>query len=118
MLRWFLFLISIALGLAAALYLGWVILPSQSVDVSPDTLRQDFKTDYVLMVAEAFRADHDLNLAAERLSTLGDRPPAALVAEAVLYASKNNWAEDDLATMEALGAALSAVSAGTEVLSP
>jgi hypothetical protein len=118
MLRWFLFLISIALGIAAALYVGWVVLPAQTIEASPSTLRQDYKTDYVLMVSEVYRSERDLKLAVERLGFLSSRPPAALVSEAVLYASKNNWPEADLAEMQALGTDLAAMSAGTEVPSP
>ena len=51
MLRWFLFFLSIALGLAAGLYYGWVINPVEYVNTTPDTLRVDYQADYVLMVA-------------------------------------------------------------------
>lgn len=118
MLRWFLFITSILVGIAAALYLGWVVLPAQNIEASPETLRQDYKTDYVLMVAESYREQRDIDLAVERIGELGDRPPAAMVAEAVLYARNNGWPEADLAVMEALGGDLTAISAGTEAPSP
>lgn len=118
MLRWFLFLVSICLGIAAALYLGWVVLPSQNVQVSPATLRIDYKTDYVLMVSESYSADNNLELAVERLSLLSDQPPTAVINEAVLFAAKNRYSQTDMALMQALGDDLLAPDADTEATQP
>jgi hypothetical protein len=108
MLRWFLFLVAISFGIAAALYVGWVILPQQTIETSPATLRMDYKTDYVLMVAEAYQADGDLDLALERLALLEGRTPQVTVAEALVFASRNRYTEADLATMQALSSVLNA----------
>lgn len=118
MLRWFLFLVSICLGIAAALYLGWVVLPSQSVDVSPETLRIDYKTDFVLMVCEAYNADHNLDLALERLRLLGDEPPTAVINNAILFAAKNHYSQADLALMQKLSDAVQAQIPAGGAVSP
>lgn len=102
MSRWAIFLIVIALGAAAGLYYGWVINPVKYVDTTPDTLREDYKADYVLMVAEAYHAERDLGLAARRLALLGNVPPADTVARATLYAVQNGYSEADLALMQTL----------------
>ena len=45
-----------ALGIGLGLLYGWVIDPADFFDLTPDTLRADYKADYVLMTAEAYRA--------------------------------------------------------------
>jgi hypothetical protein len=49
MIRWLTFLLAIAIGAAAGLYYGWVINPIRYIDAAPDSLRSDYKADYVLM---------------------------------------------------------------------
>ena len=108
MIRWFFFLLSIAIGAAAGLYYGWVINPVRYIDADPATLRSDFKADYVLMTPEAYRADGDLDLALERLSVLGGSSPAESVALATVEAVKNGYGEADLALMQNLADAIHA----------
>lgn len=108
MTRWFFFLISIAIGAAAGLYYGWVINPIRYVDATTDALRTDYKADYVLMTAEAFRADGDLDRAIERLALLGDSSPAESVALATVFAVKAGYGEADLALMQYLADAIHA----------
>ena len=55
--RWLAFLVAIGIGLGLGLYYGWVVSPVAYVDTAPNTLRPDYKADYVLMVAEAYQAD-------------------------------------------------------------
>jgi len=102
MKRWLFFFAMIALGAAGGLYYGWVINPVRYVDTTPDTLREDYKTDYVLMVAEAYHADHDLGLAVRRLALLGDIRPADRLAQATLFAVENGYSQADLALMQQL----------------
>ena len=47
--RWILFIFAILVGAGLGLLYGWVINPVDYVDTTPDTLRIDYKTDYVLM---------------------------------------------------------------------
>jgi hypothetical protein len=104
MIRWILFFIAIALGVTAGLYYGWVMNPVEYMDTSPDTLRIDYKTDYVLMVAEAYQAEKDLGVAASRLNLLGTVPPTEVVARAILFAStiQPPYPQTDLALMQTL----------------
>ena len=46
-------LLVLLLGIALGLLVGWVLVPIQYVDTTPDTLRGDYRADYVLMVAES-----------------------------------------------------------------
>jgi hypothetical protein len=104
--RWVFFILSIAIGFGIGILYGWVISPVQYVDTSPDTLRADFRTDYVLMVAEVFQSERDVDLAARRLAMLGSQPPAEIAAEAAAFAQQNDYNPIDTALIEALAAAL------------
>lgn len=96
------FVMMIALGLAAGLYYGWVINPVQYVDVPPQSLRADYKADYVLMVAEIYGADGDLAAAEQRLAFFGSVPAADVVSEGIVTAQTIGYAEHDLQLMSRL----------------
>src|SRR4030042_4747736 len=96
MSRWIRFLIAIIVGIGLGLIYGWLINPVEYVDTSPDTLRIDYKTDYVLMVAESFHREADLALVAYRLALLGDTPPVEMVQLAILFAQKAGYNQADI----------------------
>ncbi|MGE5221958.1 MAG: hypothetical protein ACM3PY_05950 [Omnitrophica WOR_2 bacterium] len=102
MLRWILFLTSLVFGLAAGLYYGWKINPVEYVNTTPDSLRVDYKTDFVLMVAESYHADGNLDQAAQRLGILGAQNPSETIAQAINFALQHNYAEADMALMQKL----------------
>ena len=106
--RWFPILIAIILGIALGLVYGWMINPVQYTDITPDALRSDYQTDYVLMVAEAFQAEQDPALAAQRLAILGSEPPALIAGEAYDFARQTVYPADDLALLQELAVALQA----------
>jgi hypothetical protein len=116
--RWLRFLIVIAIGIAAGLYYGWVVDPVEFVDATPDMLRVDYKTDYVLMVSESFHADQDLELAISRLADLGSGAPEDLVQEAINSGKANNYAQQDLDLMQELADALSVRPSSPEAQAP
>jgi hypothetical protein len=105
--RWIRFLIAILIGIAAGLYYGWEISPVEYVDTSPDTLSIDYKTDYVLMAAEAYQIERDPTLAIQRLAVLGG-DPLEMVVQAILSAERNGYIDSDLALMRQLSEALQA----------
>lgn len=105
--RWFWFAAAVAIGIALGLLYGWVINPVQYEDTTPETLRRDYQADYVLMVAEAYQAENDLQAASTRLSIL-NREPQAAVEEALVFARSNQYSEADLAALSALAHALDA----------
>jgi len=106
MSRWIKFFIVIALGLAAGLVYGWVISPVEYTNTTPVTLRADYRSDYVLMVAEVFHADQNVDQAARRLGMLGSEPPASIAAQSLDYARQANFPASDLALLQSLTAAL------------
>jgi hypothetical protein len=117
-MRWFLFLVFIALGAAMGLIYGWVINPAQYTDASPDLLKADYRTDYVLMAAETYSTGQDLNLAINRLGFLGSPSPAQAVTEAIAFAEEIGYHPADLLLMRNLLSALQAGAQGAEGASP
>lgn len=95
MRRWIWFLLFMVLGIGVGLLYGWVIDPVRYVDTTLARLDSDFQTDYVLMVAEAYQAEGDLDIAARRLAILGDSPPAEIVRLGMIYTAQNGWADSD-----------------------
>jgi len=91
--------IGLVVGIGAGLLYGWVIRPLSYIDTAPDSLRADFQTDYVLMVAEVYGADGELDLAVRRLASLGPTPPDQIVVSALEYALKNDFGPGDLALL-------------------
>jgi hypothetical protein len=102
MSRWIAFFLAILVGVAGGLLYGWVLSPVKYVDTTPDSLRIDYKSDYVLMVAEAYQLEADLSLAARRLAQLGASPPVELVRQAVLFGERQAYTDADLALMRRL----------------
>ncbi len=79
--RWIQILLVTILGLVAGLFYGWRVAPVEYIDLAPNTLRADYRAEYVLMVAEAYKSEKDLDLAARRLALLGSAHPVEIIAE-------------------------------------
>lgn len=118
MARWVRFFLAILVGAAGGLFYGWVVNPVRYVDTTPDTLRIDYKSDYVLMVAEAYSAEGDLALAARRLALLGSTAPAEMVHQALLFAESQGYADADVALMRNLYQALQTWNPPPETRAP
>ncbi len=118
MSRWTKFLIAICIGAGAGLFYGWVVNPVQYVDISPQNLRVDYKSDFVLMVAEAYQADHNLGLAVRRLSLLSSSAPTAIVSNALEYGVQHAYAAQDLSLMQSLAEALITWNPNLEIPTP
>jgi hypothetical protein len=118
MSRRFWFLVMILVGLALGLLYGWVINPVKYIDTSPDSLSPDYKADYILMVAEAYRAEGDLDLAARRLAFLGATPPLEMVRQAVVYAGAEKYPPSDVDLLIRLTQALQSWDPGATPVKP
>jgi len=84
-------LIGVFIGMLLGLLFGWVIRPVEYVDTAPEALREDFRSDYVLMVAEAYIVDRDLELARYKLASLGSHPPLNYVIDAIDFGVENGF---------------------------
>jgi hypothetical protein len=94
--RWIKFLIVIAIGASVGLYYSWVINPTQVENTTPDSLRLDYRSDYVLMVAEIYQLEKDPGSAAERLAPLGPDPAPQVVQQAIIFAEQSGYPALDI----------------------
>lgn len=113
-----LFLIVIGVGAAAGMVYGWFINPVEYIDTTPVSLRQDYKTDFVLMVAEAYQVEEHLGTAARRLALLGDASALEIVNQAIRFASEIGYGDNDLALMKKLAEDLQSWNPSLEVPIP
>ena len=118
MSRWTKFLIAVAIGAAAGLFYGWVVNPVQYVDISIQNLRVDYKSDFVIMVAESYQSDHDLGAAVRRLALLGNSAPTAIVVSALDYGLQNGYDAQDLSLLQTFNEALSTWDPMLEIPTP
>ncbi|MGD9092950.1 MAG: hypothetical protein PVF74_08875 [Anaerolineales bacterium] len=118
MARWIRFILAILVGIAAGLFYGWMINPVKYVDTTPDSLRIDYQSDYVLMVAESYSAEGDLAMSVRRLALLGTAPPADTVQQAILFAESQGYTDADVALMQALYLDLQAWNPSVEIPAP
>ena len=118
MSRWIRFLIVIIIGIALGLLYGWLVDPVDYINTTPNTLRADYKADYVLMVAEIYSADQDAEAAVIRLTFLADPSPVDSVENALIFAVDAGYASDDLRMLRDLADALAPLSQPNEGESP
>jgi hypothetical protein len=109
-IHWIFVILAFLAGIGAGVAYGWYVDPVEFFDLTPDTLRADYKTDYVLMVAEAHRLEQDPGTAARRLAIFGVQTPSAIASEALEYARQNGYSEPDLVLLQELVTAMQAWS--------
>jgi hypothetical protein len=69
-------LIGLAAGIALGLLIGWVLWKVEYTNTAPAQLRQDYRDDYVVMIASAYQVEGNLGAARDRLSQLNPTDPA------------------------------------------
>jgi len=106
MSRYFYFVLAIVAGVGISLLFGLIGNPVQLPNPTISGLRDDYKTDYVLMIAESYSFDGDLNQAINRLGRLGDEEPLQSVQKALIFAVDNGYTPPDLITMRDLEVAV------------
>lgn len=70
-ISWIGLLLGLAMGLALGLVYTWQIAPVIEFDTDPAQLSKEARTDYLIAISLAYRADGDLRLAVDRLLELG-----------------------------------------------
>lgn len=107
------FVLVIILGIGLGLVFGWLIHPINT-STNPDSLRSDYKIDYVLMVAEIFHKDGNFNAAVQRLNFLGDADSLGVVQQAIIQAKQTGYSAVDLDMMVKLSQVLAAQPIATQ----
>lgn len=112
--RYILFILVIVVGISFGAYYGLEVSPVELVDTVPDSLRVDYRADYVLMVAEAYSFEEDPGLAVRRLGLLGAMAPVEMINEALIFALNLGYPAQDLALLQELRDALATWSPALE----
>ena len=94
--RYIWFSLCILLGLVVGLVLGNRLIPIPYDTLPMSSLRADYKTDYVLMVAEAYHTDNQIQTAQNALKRLGTETPVYQVQQALVKAHELNYTPQDL----------------------
>lgn len=68
--RYLWFVIMIVIGMVIGLLLGWNVFSRAPEKLGLAVLRQDYKMDYVLMVAKFYQKEEDLGLAQQMLEEI------------------------------------------------
>jgi len=111
-------LLGILLGAAAGLLYGWLLHPVELVDTTPDSLLETYRMDYVLMVADAYTIDGDLQTALVRLAALGPQDPDQIVITAINYGIDHAFTRSDLESLNTLTIQLRSLPSSPEIQSP
>jgi hypothetical protein len=107
---WIFIVFALLAGVGIGIAYGWYVDPVDYFDIPPDTLRADYKADYVLMTAEAYRSEQDPGLAARRLAIFGTQSPSAIAADGLAYARSNSFSDAEITLIQELVTALQAWS--------
>lgn len=99
-------LAGLLVGVLAALYFAWRVMPLQIVDNQPRSLAPSFREDFVLLVAETFAIEQDVERARTRLASLAGAKGAAVVAQQTEKMMVTGAGINDLKFMAQLAAAL------------
>ena len=100
------FFISILLGIIGGGAYGWLYHPLQTTNTSLASLRADFKADYVLMVAESYHNNGDLDNAISLLNSINTGDALNAVQRGLLTAQGMEYEEGDMRLIADLEAAL------------
>lgn len=102
--------VAVAVGLALGFAVGWWLWPVQYTNTAPAVLRQDYRDDYIVMVATAYEVERDLEQARERLKLLNPEEPAVSVTELAERLIEADGSSEDIARLARLAWALGATA--------
>src|SRR3990172_6842488 len=77
---WLPLLLGLGLGLAGGLFYSWIVNPVEYVETARGSLREDFKADYLALIAAAYASRGDLVRARARLALFEELNPAGELA--------------------------------------
>jgi hypothetical protein len=90
-------ILGLILGLAVGLLYGWVIRPVETSEMTARSLRQDYRVELILTIAEAYSMDKDLELARGRLAILeSDGRIDEDLSQALNYAKEHEYSDLDI----------------------
>lgn len=106
--------VGLALGIALGLLVGWVLWPVQYTNTAPVQLRQDYRDDYILMVAAAYQVEQNADAARERLARLDPERPTRPLVELTETLIARGGRPGDISMLVRLAEALGATTPAME----
>ncbi len=103
-------LIGLALGVTLGLLIGWALWPVQYTNTAPAQLRQDYRNDYILMVAAAYQVEKNPDVARERLAQLDPAQPTRPLVELTETLIAQSGRPSDIQMLVRLAEALGATT--------
>jgi len=116
---WLPLLLGLGLGLAGGLFYSWIVNPVEYVETAPGSLREDFKADYLALIAAAYASRGDLVRARARLALFEELNPAGELAALAQRRQASGHPQTEVRALAELAAALQGAPTpgSTEVLS-
>lgn len=106
MSRWIFLVLGFGIGLAGGLYYAWQLNPVEYVDTAPDSLRTDFRADYLGLIASAYTSSGDLVRARTRLALFPDLDPTIELAALAQQRLAAGLADTEASSLSQLASAL------------
>ena len=100
--------IGLATGAVAGITIGWWLWPVAYTNTSPAALRDDYRDEYVLMIATAYEVEGDPEEARQRLAVLDRETPTAPVVELADRLGERGGSQEDITRLTRLASALEA----------
>lgn len=104
---------ALVIGIAAGLYYAWGVNPVSYTDTAPASLREDFRDDYLTLIASAYDATADLQRARARLALFAYADPAPILSALAQQRLAQGWPEAEARALARLAADLQAGTAAT-----
>jgi len=111
-------ILGFGLGVAGGLYYAWLVSPVEYVDTAPESLRADFRADYLALIASAYAGDEDLVRARIRLALFPDLDPTTDLAALAQQRLAAGFADTEASALAQLASALSRGPSRTLVPTP
>jgi hypothetical protein len=99
-----LLLAALALGITAGLYYAWGVNPVSYTDTSPGSLRDDFRADYLTLIASAYDATGDIQRARARVALFAYADPGPVLAALAQQRLAQGWPEGEARALARLAA--------------
>jgi hypothetical protein len=88
--------IGLLIGIALGLLYGWVIQPPEIEHTSPDSLQEAYRTEIILMVAEVYASEGNIQRASQRMEVFGFQPDDETVINALNFAKAHDFSIQEI----------------------
>lgn len=89
-------IIGLLIGIALGLLYGWVFQPLDVEHTSPESLREVYRTEIILMVAEVYASEGNIERAHQRMEVFGFQSDGDLVNNAINFAKAHDFSNQEI----------------------